>query len=86
MRGILTRAVKSRVSANRNMELTLLMTEQKYVLAYTLHPIDQSPHIEQDYNHDSDNEEIVTSPVMDKDRNLILSRIFAHRISKSRPD
>ena len=58
MCGILTRTVKSRVSANRNMGLILLMTEQKHVFAYTLDLTDWSPHIEQDYNYDSDNEEI----------------------------
>ena len=36
MCGSMTRTAKSRVSANRNMEITLLLTEQKYALSYRL--------------------------------------------------
>lgn len=34
--GMMTRTAKSRICANRNMEITLLLTEQKYVLTYVL--------------------------------------------------
>lgn len=34
--GMITRTAKSRVAANRNMELTLLLTEQKFSLSYVL--------------------------------------------------
>lgn len=75
MCGMLTRTAKSRVSANRNMELTLLMTEQKHVLGYVLNEGDWPVGL-----HTLDEN------IEDADGNLSLLKAFAHRIAVSRPE
>ncbi|KAA8913706.1 hypothetical protein FN846DRAFT_902559 [Sphaerosporella brunnea] len=71
MCGILTSTAKSRVDANRNMELTLQMTEQKHMLGFVLHPDDWAA--------------AFGDGVEDADGNILLSRVFGHRMSLSRP-
>ncbi|KAA8910226.1 hypothetical protein FN846DRAFT_905085 [Sphaerosporella brunnea] len=73
MCGILTRTAKSRVNANRNMELTLEMTEQKNMLGLVLHPDDWAPAAVPD------------NDVADADGNILLSQVFGHRMSLSQP-
>ena len=75
MCGMLTRTAKSRVSANRNMELTLLMTEQRHVLGYVLNEGDWPVGL-----HTLDEN------IEDADGNRSLLKAFAHRIAVSRPE
>jgi hypothetical protein len=75
MCGILTSSVKSRVDANRNMELTLQKIEQKHMLGFVVHPDDWV----QTGTAAPDN------TVEDTDGNLLLSRVFGRRIGLSRP-
>jgi hypothetical protein len=93
MCGMLTKTAKSRVKANRNMELTLQMTEQKHVLGFVLHPedwnpvkvADNHPHLD-DLDLDADEEQAARDvAVEDPDGNLLLSEVFAKRMQLSRP-
>ena len=72
---MLTRTAKLRVSANRNMELTLLMTEQKHVLGYLLNEGDWPVGL-----HTLDEN------IEDADGNHSLLKAFAHRIAVSCPE
>jgi hypothetical protein len=75
MCGILTSSAKSRVDANRNMELTLQKIEQKHMLGFVVHPDDWIP----------TGTAIPANTVEDTDGNLLLSRVFGRRIGLSRP-
>jgi len=90
MYGMITRTAKSRVGANRNMELTLLLTEQKHMLGYVLNEADWPSHEHRSSGHggSSSSESDATSPngVEDADGNLSLAKAFAHRIAMSRPE
>jgi len=88
MCGMITRTAKSRVDANRNMEITLLLTEQKHMLGYVLSEADwptQRGHISE---KDSSDEESDASPegIEEGDGNLSLAKAFAHRLAVSRPE
>jgi len=90
MCGMITRTAKSRVAANRNMEITLLLTEQKHMLGYVLNNVDWPMHERhQPQTGDPGNSEPETtqSPyIEDADGNLSLAKAFAHRLAVSRPE
>jgi hypothetical protein len=88
MCGMITRTAKSRVDANRNMEITLLLTEQKHMLGYVLNDSDWPTHERHSMEHDSSDDESDTEVrgIEDADGNLLLAKAFAHRIGTSRPE
>lgn len=88
MCGMITRTAKSRVDANRNMELTLLLTEQKHMLGYVLNDSDWPTNRLYDLEHDSSGEEpdATEQCIEDAYGNLSLAKAFAHRIALSRPE
>jgi hypothetical protein len=95
MCGMLTSTAHSRVDANRNMELTLQMTEQKHMLGFVLHPDDWTPAVAamSDTLDDPDNPGSASqtaggtaaAAAEDQDGNLHLSRVFTRRMDLSRP-
>ena len=92
MCGMITRTAKSRVSANRNMELTLLLTEQKHILGYVLNgadwPTDAGRHSLPEPGSDSSAESHVgfgVRDIEDADGNVSLFKAFSHRLSASHP-
>ena len=92
MCGMITRTAKSRVAANRNMELTLLLTEQKHMLGYVLSDTDwlatKGNHFEQGSGGSSagESETARSDDIEDADGNMSLAKAFAHRITMSRPE
>ena len=95
MCGMITRTAKSRVAANRNMELTLLLTEQKHMLGYVLNEADWlSPQMRRSHAKDASDSESefesesghLEGDIEDEDGNLSLLKAFKHRISVSRPE
>lgn len=88
MCGMITRTAKSRVDANRNMEITLLLTEQKHMLGYVLNDSDWPMHERNITEHDSSDDEsdAEVSVIEDADGNLSLAKAFRHRIAVSRPE
>ena len=99
MCGMITRTAKSRVNPNRNMELTLLLTEQKHLLGYVMNETDWPTTTGSSANNsnnleledDNSEEELQASGdpeenIEDGDGNLSLARAFAHRIQASRPE
>lgn len=95
MCGMITRTAKSRVAANRNMELTLLQTEQKHVIGYVLNESDwpTADKRRRTSSETSDSEsgsEFGTrgddTNIEDGDGNLSLRKAFAHRLAGSRPE
>ena len=90
MCGMITRTAKSRVAANRNMELTLLLTEQKHMLGYVLNNADWPTH---KCHHSGPGDDSSSEPettqfnsIEDEDGNLSLAKAFAHRLTMSRPE
>lgn len=75
--GMITRTAKSRVSANRNMEITLLLTEQKHMLGFVVN--------DGDWPARSESHNCLVD-IEDEDGNLSLAKAFAHRIAVSRPE
>lgn len=90
MCGMITRTAKSRVAANRNMELTLLLTEQKHMLGYVLNkadwPIREHYKTGQGNQDSSESDDTPVNDIEDADGNLSLAKAFAHRIAMSRPE
>jgi len=90
MCGMITHTAKSRVAANRNMELTLLMTEQRHILGYVLNNVDWPIHERHESrmgNHSSSEADTAQSPgIEDADRNVSLAKAFAHRLAASHPE
>lgn len=82
---MITRTAKSRVDANRNMEITLLLTEQKHLLGFVLNEADWPTH-EGYHPEDSSDEQSGEEGIEDKYGNLSLSKAFKHRIDVSRPE
>jgi hypothetical protein len=88
MCGILTRTCKSRVSANRNIELTLIMTEQKHMMGYVLSGKEFARTLEDDDSDSSDDPELENPTVnrrKTQDENISLLKVFEHRIALSLP-
>ena len=88
MCGMITRTAKSRVDANRNMEITLLLTEQKHMLGYVLNEIDWPTKEDYDSDEDSSDEEPdnAVEGIDNRDGDLSLLDVFAHRLGLSRPE
>ena len=91
--GMITRTAKLRVATNRNMEITLLMTEQKHMLGYVLNEVDwPTAHKHHKLVNDIRDSESDSEPeargdnIEDADGNLSLTKAFAHRIAVSRPE
>jgi predicted RNA binding protein YcfA (HicA-like mRNA interferase family) len=82
MCGMLTRTATSRVEANRNMAIHLVMTEQKHVLPYVLHPEDWGQE-SLAFSDDEFDEDDNSGAVEDADGNLMLSRVFQSRMAES---
>ena len=90
MCGMITRTAKSRVAANRNMELTLLLTEQKHMLGYVLNnadwPLNEGHRLGRGYDSSSEPDTTQSNGIEDEDGNLSLAKAFAHRLAVSRPE
>jgi len=88
MCGMITRTAKSRVDANRNMELTLLLTEQKHLLGFVLNEADwpTDKHKSPEDNSSDEDSGASEKGIEDADGNLSLVKAFAHRIGVSRPE
>lgn len=84
---MLTRMAKSRVAANRNMEINLLLTEQKHMLGYVIHPEDWIQHDQlEQFEEDGETEQGSSNALEDTDGNLLLFHIFERHIAGSRPE
>lgn len=85
---MITQTAKSRVMANRNMEITLLLTEQKHMLGFVVNEADwltQEPHNSGADSSDHEGQE-QQNDIEDADGNLVLMKAFAHRISVGQPE
>ena len=90
---MITRTAKSRVNANRNIENTLLLTEQKHMLGYVLNESDWPAHerhkslLESNpYDSEAGSDVSHAGDIENADGNLSLQSVFADRLAVSRPE